>query len=378
MMQIMNNSILLDNIDLCSQYNKNYPVQKNIGLVSGSSACILYLHYLHKITNNHKYKEQLCQLIERQFDRIDSKIDLSSGLSALCLVLYWIEQDYLISEQIEEIDLLIEKEYNLSLNKNDMDYFHGASGYLFYFMMTKKYKWIDVLITKYIQQISKNFNRNDWYTPFYLKNGNPIMALNMGTPHGITGILLILLIAFEIGYQTVIPTIIKVCDFLLETRFTKKETSFFPSVIKLNGEKIDSGIAWCYGDLMASYAILKAGILLKHSYYMEEGYQMLLHLNNRTDYLKNDLCLCHGHSSLILIYKSIFELTGDKLFWQRHIFWHKKTSMLLETKIKEYKQEINSDLFLGKFSLFTGFPGCFLSLLASDLKNDKWSKILLL
>ena len=50
------------------------------------------------------------------------------------------------------------------------------------------------------------------------------------------------------------------------------------------------------GDLMALYVLLKAGILLKHSYYREVGYQMLLQLNERTDYIKNNLYLCHRHS----------------------------------------------------------------------------------
>lgn len=378
MRQIMKNLSLLENFNLCSRYRKSNPTYKNIGLVSGSSAYILYFYYVHEITNNHKYKEQLSQLIEGQLEGINSNFNLSSGLSALCLVLYWIGHDHLLSEQMEEIDLLIEKEYNLSLNKNDMDYFHGASGYLFYFMTTKRCKRLDILVAKYIQQVSENFNKNDWYTPFYQKDAKPAMVVNMGTPHGITGILLILLMAFENGYPVVIPTIMEVCDFLLENRFAKKEKSFFPSAIKRNGEKTGSGIAWCYGDLMASYAILKTGILLKHSYYKEVGYQMLLQLNERTDYLKNDLCLCHGHSSLILIYKSIYELTCDKLFWQRHLFWHGKTKMLLETKIAEYKQGTNSDSFLENLSLFAGFPGSFLSLFAPEIENNKWSKILLL
>lgn len=374
----MNNSILIDDFCLYSRYEKKYPKCKNLGLVSGSSGYLLYLYYLHKITNNHRYREQLLQLIEGQLEQIDDKFDLSSGLSALCLVLYWIKQETLISDQLEDIDLLIEREYNLSLNKNDIDYFQGASGYLFYFMMTKRCKRIDRLITKYIQKVNENFEKNDWYTPFYLKDANTIMVVNMGTPHGITGILLLLLIVFENGYRVVVPTIERICDFLLENRFTKKEKSIFPSIIKRNGEKLDSGIAWCYGDLMASYAILKAGILLKHSYYKEVGYQMLLQLNGRTDYVKNDLCLCHGHSSLILIYKRIYELTCDKSFLQRHLFWKEKTKVLLEAKTTEYRQGINSDLFLENFSLFTGFPGSFLSLFASDIENDRWAKILLL
>lgn len=33
----------------------------------------------------------------------------------------------------------------------------------------------------------------------------------------------------------------------------------------------------------------------------EEPFNMLLQLNNRTDYIKDDLC--HSHSSLIVIFK---------------------------------------------------------------------------
>lgn len=119
-------------------------------------------------------------------------------------------------------------------------------------------------------------------------------------------------------------------------------------------------------------------LLIRAFYYKKVGYQMLLQLNDRTEYVKNDLCLCHGHSSLILIYKRIYELTCDKSFLQRHLFWQEKTKILLEAKITEYRQGINSDLFFENLSLFTGFLGSFLSLFASDIENDRWAKILLL
>ena len=196
----MKDSALLESFNLCAQYRKGNPTYKSIGLVSGSSAYLLYFYYLYEITNDHKYREQLSELIEEQLDGVNSNFSLSSGLSALCLVLYWIKHDHLLSEQMEEIDWLIEKEYNLSLSKNDMDYFQGASGYMFYFMMTKRCKRIDQLIAQYIQQVNENFEKNDWYTPFYLKDANPVMVVNMGTLHGMTGILLLLLIVFENGY----------------------------------------------------------------------------------------------------------------------------------------------------------------------------------
>lgn len=369
---IMRDSLLLHSMDLCCKYMQSHP-GRNVGLVSGETALLLCFYYFYKKSNHYECKRLMLQLAEEQLEGINDNFDLSSGLSSLCLVFHWIKQDCLLKDQLEEIDLLIEREYNLSLNKNDMDYFHGASGYIFYFLMTNRCKRLDILLSNYIQQVNDNFNSDNWYTPFYQKNSSPTMVVNIGTPHGITGVLLILLIALEKGYQFVTPTITRTCDFLLTSRFAEMKKSFFPSFIKQNGEKIDSGIAWCYGDLMASYAILKTGVLLRNSYYMETGYRMLLQLNERTDYIKNDLCLCHGHSSLIVIYKRIYEMTRDKLFFHRCLFWYEETNMLLETQMNNRKGS-----FFETPSLFIGFPGAFLSLLTCEFDDCKWTKCLLL
>ena len=68
----------------------------------------------------------MLRLAEEQLEGINNNFDLSSGLSSLCLIFHWIKQDCLIRDQMEEIDLLIEREYSLSLNKNDMDYYTEA------------------------------------------------------------------------------------------------------------------------------------------------------------------------------------------------------------------------------------------------------------
>ena len=369
----MKEPLLLHSMDLCCKYMQSHS-GRNIGLVSGETALLLCFYYFYKKSNHYKYKRLMLRLAEEQLEGINNNFDLSSGLSSLCLIFHWIKQDCLIRDQMEEIDLLIEREYSLSLNKNDMDYFHGASGYIFYFLMTNRCRHLDLLLSNYNQQVNEIFNRDNWYTLFYQKNNIPEVVVNIGTPHGITGVLLILLIALEKGYQFVIPTIIRTCEFLLTSRFSEMKKSFFPSLIKQNGEKIDSGIAWCYGDLMASYAILKTGVLLGNSYYTETGYRMLLQLNERTEYIKNDLCLCHGHSSLIVIYRRIYEITHDKLFFHRSLFWYKKANILLESQMKIDRK----DKFFEIPSLFIGFPGAFLSLLTWEFEECEWTKCLLL
>lgn len=377
----MNQTLLLDSFDLCYKRMHEYSAQQNIGLVSGKAGLLACLHYLHSSTNKNKYKQQAFKLSEAILETTDYHWDLGTGLSALSLICHWFELDSLIGDQIEDVDLVIEREFKLSVEKKNMDYYYGASGYIFYFLMKNKYDQLNVLLPCFIQQIEKNFSSNNWYTPFYQKDNTSIMVTNIGTPHGITGILLILLIAIEKGYSVLItPIAKKVCDFLLSTSFSKAEThkSFFPSVIKQNGEKLDSGIAWCYGDLMSAYAIYKAGLLLSNAHYKEIGYQTLLQLNSRTDYLKDDLCLCHGYASLIIIYKKIYHLTNDESFLQRCSFWHKSAYTLFETKIKTYKEKRAYCNFFENPSLFVGFPGCFLSLFTWDTENNILEKCLLL
>lgn len=375
----MRQSLILNIFDLCRECVYNFPVKHNIGFVSGETGLLLCLYSLFKLTNKKQYEKELYNLLNKQFENIDEELNLGRGSTALYLTLRWIKLDYLIDDQIDDIDLSIEREYNLALNKNNLDYYHGASGYLFYFLMKNKFARLETLLLRYSQQVEKNLHEGNWYTPFYQKGNTSIMVINMGVPHGITGILLMLLLAIEKGMKaTVTPTVIKICDFLLKSRFAESNKSLFPSIIKQSGEKVDSGIAWCYGDLMASYAILKTGLLLNDIYYTELGYQMLLQLNERTDYLKEDLCLCHGYASLIVIYKKIHQLTGEKCFKQRCDFFYQNSIKIFESKMKKYQKEHAHCDFFENPSLFAGFPGYFLSLLTWDIEDNDWEKCLLL
>lgn len=91
------------------------------------------------------------------------------------------------------------------------------------------------------------------------------------------------------------------------------------------------------------FAILKTGILLNEEQYMQIGYRMLKSVSNGTDYLKSDLCLCHGHASFAHIYQNAFHLTGKEEFLKLAIDWQNRTKRLFEIKFAEYLQKRSSN-----------------------------------
>lgn len=358
----------------------SFPCMQKVGFVSGKLGLLLCLYYFSNQEEQNDFLETINKLIKKEWYDVGSSFDLGYGLSGFCLALQWIDRIYLIEDQKRDIDNIIEQEYKLALTKNNLDYFTGASGYLFYFLVQDGKINIKPLIQAYVRQVDMNFRINDWYTSFKDSKGQNKMVINMGTPHGITGILLVLLIAVEKGYKSLVfCTIQKICEYLLQNRMNKGSKSLFPSIVEQDGTKRTSGIAWCYGDLMISYAFLKVGILLNEPRYTEFGWNALTQLQQRTDYVKNDLCLCHGHSSLMIIYKAAYTMTNDASFHKQSLFWYNKTISVLSAQIKNHQKDgfIMNDFFRNP-SLINGLPGCLLSLLSYGTDEEKWTKYLLL
>ncbi len=142
-----------------------------------------------------------------------------------------------------------------------------------------------------------------------------------------------------------------------------------------------STIGWCYGDLMASYAIYKAGIVLRNRGYADYGMKILIETVNRDNLFKEKLVLCHGFPSMSHIYKHIYSKTGNKIFETRSLYSQKQAMDLFLLRYEKYQEEAIVDSFFEEPSLFAGYTGYFLSLIAWNTNNNKmnnWLNCLLL
>jgi hypothetical protein len=136
-------------------------------------------------------------------------------------------------------------------------------------------------------------------------------VLNLGTPHGLTGIILLLLIVKEKGFDIDEEILNSMFEIIISFRFkeNKKIECYFPSKVFKDGRCNKSGLAWCYGDLMIAYAMLKYGILYKNDYYIRYSKIILNDSFSKKMIHSENLILCHGYSSLSLIYNMIYKKT---------------------------------------------------------------------
>lgn len=369
------NAFYVKSFDFCY---KRLRVSNSQGLVQGEAGVLLCLYSLYELTKEDKYLDEMYETLNLLIEKFNNDFSLGYGISALMWILELTDQKALLGEQINELDEMLEREFYLMIDKNNLDFYNGALGILFYFSQKAVHNKLGILISCFENRIKLNVETGDLYSSFLENDGSVSSVVNVGTPHGITGILLLLLILRQKGFVSLDQTIRKISDLLLGYCPTFSSRPFFPATIRQSGKCSFGGLAWCYGDLMGAYAILKTGILLNEDRCMQMGYEMLRATSDGTDYLKSDLCLCHGHASFAHVYQNAFYLTGEDAFLRLAKDWQKRASQLFEINFTEYFKKGGVDKFFENPSLFIGFSGFFMSLLTWETGESKWTKCLLI
>lgn len=349
--------------------------------------------YLYTNEKKEKYLSELYELINLQIDnwnRADNSyanLTFGYGLTSLAWTIELILSSTIhidkIDDWIEDVDAILINQYNLMLQQYNFDYFKGATGLLFYFLTkTKRLDCTELLVDKFLFALDGSKHKENSYYYKDLVNNNQQLKLNIGVPHGITGIILTLLIVKEKKIKCDIDkTLFYFLEKLMNNEVNDEEQSWhFPSTV-ISGFSFPSALAWCYGDIMAGYALYKFGILYENDYYYSHGLKILKETTLRKNQLLNtqNLILCHGYPSIICIFDEIYKRTRDKVFMTSANYYRDIAFKDLKAIFEEQEIQNNfSDSFLGNFSLFYGLPGLVLSLLDSKENKVNWKSCLLI
>jgi lantibiotic modifying enzyme len=338
------------------------------GYINGISGLILYLSYLNKITHKSLYIDQMNSLLDKAITSWTHNYSLGYGLAGISWAIEKIRKNNYfenINEWLVQVDKVLHNECLLFFNQNDTDYFSGGGGLLFYFLSKDEFSKVNIdIIDLYIKCIKTQITTDQWHQKNY--------AINLGTPHGLTGILLILqLIQYKTGNNTE-QLVIDLADTLL--KYSKQNEIYcFPSKIYNKGLSfLQSDLAWCYGDLMVGYAFLKARI------HTDMALEVIIKSLSRTDCRTDNISLCHGHTSIALIYRQFFKLTGNQLFMDAYEKWKNQAIYLFNIHYDSYMTDKSYLDYFENPSLFYGFSGFFLSTLTfENLIDDEWTECLL-
>jgi lantibiotic modifying enzyme len=372
-------------LKILDEYIANYQCKDNkIGIVTGESGLVLLLAQLYCYTNNEKYCGQMNLLLDRITEKNDVDYSLGYGWCGFAWILLQIKKLNIkedIDEWLNDLDAVLEKEFYLMLNSSNLDYFEGASGVLFYFMekgaVTPN---ICEMANAYISHISNKIKTSRWEEDIFNPETRQMCkVINLGVPHGITGLLLMLLIIHKNKTADCQNTIKQLIDVLLS--FEIKDANIgcrFASRI-INGIKNPNDVAWCYGDLMIGYGILKAGFLLNNNDYMSYGEILLTETLKRKNHHDDHLILCHGYTSLSHVYNCVYQLTGEKCFRQQAEKWQQASILSFENSYHKNMNLVKYNYFKQDASLFFGFSGFFMSLLDWEYNaNNQWKNCLLI
>lgn len=353
-------------------YIKNLHNKINSNEIGATLMCGAYYFY----TKNNIYNNYTCELIDPLLENIDSDYSFRYGWAGIIWLTYNLKKTDLLSNANElttyGVELLSSKLEGI-INANYLDYFSGAGGIINCLIEIDSFS--DKLALLWINNIKEKLKYNS-FKAWRLasddeKNEN---KLNLGVPHGLVGYLLIALKLKQV-------TDIKLDDLIIA--LTKKLLSHqsasykyhFPAYIKENNRESPSVLAWCHGDLMAAYAILKAGLVLNNSEFKNIGLKILKECTLRNDIFPNNLTLCHGTTSVAYIFYKTYLLTNDKDFEWPYKKWKNISNEIIENQFKDYE---NNKSFFEDSSLFTGISGFILANLTMDNKiSSEWDSCLL-
>jgi lantibiotic biosynthesis protein len=365
-------------------------------LLGGQLGLVLYYYNLYEATEEHAYREKALKLLAEVIDNWQGgstrlvKSSFSSGAAGFAWLMTFLAQrnfiDTDLRTELEELDNYLFEEAVQQLKTESTDYLHGALGIMHYFTLRMN----EESIRRYADHMIAMLNEKGIYDDKGFRLHNFFTGkeapdeINFSVSHGLSGMLLILMNAWEGSDQksTIQQMVGEGVRYILHYRrdvdFAGGIYNYFPlTVMENSGRLIESNrLAWCYGDLNQVLLLNRAARLLNRENYARLGQliglQTLLRTNEQST-LVADSHFCHGSSGLAHFYRELYQLTGHEGYRTGYKQWIEQTLLHIE-------KELATGKYAGKETNFLeGLVGVALTLLSYvSGKELHWSRSLLL
>lgn len=366
------------------------------GFLGGTLGLLFYYYHLADVTGDTSYSALAEEMLAGVFDKINEGEDIiasstfSSGLAGFTFAVSFLQKEgYLdidIHTELSELDELLFNVATEQIEQDCIDYLHGAFGIIHYFSQrtpnAQTCYYLDALIE---QACNRRVQENNtcWFRNCSLRTANKNAAeINFSLSHGLTGILLILLNAYEVSaHKTLIREVLESgIRFIQQHQLQQQPEKYtvFPFAFN-NGQRAQAypnRMAWCYGDLNEVLLLNRAGRLLGDATLVnlakEVGYQSTLRKTADATMI-TDSHFCHGASGIAQFYKVLYDETGAAFYQDAYQYWITQTMELLDKDLAAGAYSTNPNDYL------EGLVGVAFTLLSYTTdKKLNWSKSLLL
>jgi hypothetical protein len=311
------------------------PSTKDIGLPWGRAGIALPFHYLGLAAGRRAYHRVAEELLNDAVDamaELEMEASLYGGFTGIAWVaahLGWPAEDSGDGEDgdvFSELDGILAGAQGVTLLGGQYDLVSGAVGLGVYGLERLPAQSAAALLDAVTRDLSAQVvqetegttwrRRHEWLAAEQ-RAVCPHGCFDLGIAHGVPGILLLLAAMRARGIQD--PLIDEMLDsgtrWLIAQRLPPGKRSAFPSITGGEGKPEPSRLAWCYGDLGISFALLRAAHSLGRPEWREAATELARAAAERPFKSSSvlDTGLCHGAAGVAHLFNRLYQETGNTL-----------------------------------------------------------------
>ncbi|MEI6349286.1 MAG: lanthionine synthetase C family protein [Bacteroidota bacterium] len=391
-----NRKLITNKINEIERILINRKTPESISLYAGLAGDCLFFSELYKFSGNEKYRVYAEKHIEEILNNDNEYPFLSfcNGFSGIGWLLTYLKSQKVINSI--DFDSEVNKvicEYSIHSIKDLKlyDFMHSGLGPILHFVKLRKNKQTKTYINRIINELfeisHKDENGNIYWIDSMTKESNPDANypdnfVSFGLAHGMPSILILLAKAnLWLKEEKISKTIENCVEFILSHELINSK-SIFPSN---NFDKLNSRLAWCYGDLGIGNMLYQLGAQFSNIKWTEKAIEIYTHAAQRRIPRDNsiiDAGICHGTAGVSLLFRRMYKNTKIELFKDTADFWLEETLKLgvLDNRLAGFKTYKGRDEgWVIDYGLLEGVSGIGLVLLSALTNGDiNWDECLLL
>jgi lantibiotic biosynthesis protein len=328
------------------------------GFLGGSLGLLYYYYHAYSVLKNDKILQEAEALLAKVFEDINDTGNgmngslFGNGAAGFTYTVNYLQQmgfiDFDVDNEFADIEKHLFNTGKELIAKNDIDYLHGALGIVHYFTTragesTIVKEYLNVL-TNQICVKAIIVKDGIWFKNYSLDRLKHDYKVDFGLAHGLTGILLILIKAWQFldNKAQAEEIITKGIQYTLANQMPpddeNMEYSFFPTNLDTNTNVLHriNRLAWCYGDINQVLLLYRAGKLFGNSYYTQKADEIgftTIERKSVESTMSADTHFCHGTAGLAQFYLCLYKESGQHKYYQTYEYWINKTIENIDKEI---------------------------------------------
>lgn len=317
--------------------------QNGAGPAGGSTGLALLFANLERLKPGQGYDSAAKRHIDRAVDQVGTSPmspALFGGFTGVAWAMDLLNVDKHEGDPCTEIDEVILNYLQTSPWPAIYDLVGGLVGYGVYALQRRNApngsSMLDAVLDRLEELAVDQPGGRTWLTPVHLlppwqAEINPQGYYNLGLAHGVPGVITVLAqaIALDRATETTRSLLDGAVAWLLAQQHPVNPRGCFNTVVPVDSGKEVTGsrLAWCYGDLGLSVALLWSARLVNRPDWEAKALEVALVAAERSFETSGcmDAGLCHGAAGNALIFNRLYQATRLPAFQDAAIKWYRYT-----------------------------------------------------